>query len=142
VIWIAAGGGLMPMALAIAALAPHPFMGAAAAIAAAFLWQCSPIKQRCLNRCHAQPELAAFGRAADVDALRFGARHGLWCVGSCWALMLVPVLLPRGHLVAMAAVTVLVAAERLERPRLPSWRPRGLGKAARIVAWRARAMAA
>jgi predicted metal-binding membrane protein len=141
-IWVAAGAGLMLMALVIAALAPQPLVAALAAIGGALLWQCSPIKQRCLNRCHAQPELAAFGRAADVDALRFGARHGLWCVGSCWALMLVPVLLPRGHLVAMAAVTVLVCAERLERPRLPSWRLRGLGKATRIVAWRARALAA
>ena len=52
----------------------------------------SPIKQRCLNRCHADPEISAFGVAADIDALRFGTMHGIWCAGSCWALMLCPML--------------------------------------------------
>ena len=37
--------------------------GLAAVIA--LVWQFSPLKQRCLNRGHAHPQLAAFGRAAD-----------------------------------------------------------------------------
>ena len=98
-----------------------------------FLYEVSPFKQRCLNRGHAHPELAAFGRAADVDALRFGWSHGAWCVGSCWALMLLPLLFARGHLPAMAMVTLWIVAERLERPQPPRWRLRGPSKAIRII---------
>jgi predicted metal-binding membrane protein len=104
----------------------------------AFAWQCSPVKQRCLNRCHAHGELAAFGAAADVGVLRFGVTHGIWCVGACWALMLVPLLLPRGHVVAMVAATVLIVSERLEQPRPLRWQIRGAGKALRIAIAQAR----
>jgi predicted metal-binding membrane protein len=106
------------------------------AATAALVWQFSPAKQRCLNRCHAHGELAAFGAAADLDALRFGATHGLWCAGSCWALMLLPLLISRGHIIAMAAVALWLCAERLETPMPPRWRWRIPGTAARIaVAW-------
>jgi hypothetical protein len=47
--------------------------------------------------------------------------------------MLSPMLLPQGHVAAMAVVTVLTVSERLEYPRPPSWRWRGFGKARRIV---------
>jgi hypothetical protein len=47
--------------------------------------------------------------------------------------MLIPLLLSRGHIAAMAAVTLWLLAERLDRPRVPGWRWRGPGKAARIV---------
>ena len=107
----------------------------------AFIWQCSPFKQRCLNRGHAHIELAAFGMAAELDAMRFGVNHGLWCVGSCWALMLVPYMFPNGHVAAMAVVTLWVLAERLERPMLPRWRFRRPWKAGRIVVVRARMLA-
>jgi predicted metal-binding membrane protein len=137
-IWIALGSGLVALTLAVAWLVPYSYLPAATGLLIAFVWQCSPIKQRCLNRCHAHPALAAFGVSADLDALRFGATHGTWCAGSCWAWMLLPMLLPRGHLVAMAAVTVLTFSERLEQPRRPGWRVRGLGKAIRIVVAQAR----
>ena len=60
------------------------------------------------------------------------------CAGSCWALMLAPLLLPRGHVAAMALAAVLIVGERLEPPRPPRWRWRGLGKMSRIVAAQAR----
>lgn len=101
-------------------------------------WQCSPAKQRCLNRCHAHPPLAAFGAAADLDALGFGVKHGLWCLGSCFALMLLPMLLTRGHLAAMAIVTLWIAGERVDRPGRPQWALRGPAKTARIIAGQAR----
>lgn len=137
-IWMAAGGVLLAGALAAGSLAPDSYLPAAGVILLAIVWQASPVKQRCLNRCHAHTGLAAFGVAADLGALRFGASHGIWCVGSCWALMLAPMLLPRGHVAAMAAVAVLMLCERLENPGPPRWRWRGLGKASRIVAAQAR----
>jgi predicted metal-binding membrane protein len=132
-IWLAAGGGLLAAGLAVTSFAPAAHLPAVLGVLIALVWQCSPAKQRCLNRCHAHPELAAFGTPADVDSLRFGATHGIWCAGSCWALMLLPMLLPDEHLLTMVAVTLLITSERLERPRPPRWALRGFGKATRIV---------
>jgi predicted metal-binding membrane protein len=137
-IWIVLGGALVAVALAATLFAPQSYLPAAGAALIALVWQSSPAKQRCLNRCHAHPELAAFGVAADIDALRFGTAHGISCAGSCWALMLCPMLVPSGQHVAMVAAAVVVFSERLEGPRPPSWRLRGLGKALRIVAAQAR----
>ena len=136
-IWMALGGVLLSIDLA-AKLLPQSYLVAGGMVLIASVWQFSPIKQRCLNRCHAHAELAAFGIAADFDALRFGMTHGIWCAGSCWALMLFPMVLPRGHVLAMAAVAVLIFSERLEQPTPPCWRWRGLGRAIRIVVVQAR----
>src|ERR1700693_86133 len=136
-IWIVLGGMLQVMVLAVKLL-QQSYLATAGVVLVASVWQCSPIKQRCLNRCHAHTELAAFGAAADFAALRFGMTHGVWCTGTCWALMLFPMLTPGGHVVAMVIMAVLIFSERLEQPGRPSWRWRGLGKAARIVVAQAR----
>ena len=132
-IWMTAGSVLLATKLALSLLAPQSYLPAAVVGLIAFVWQCSPMKQRCLNRGHNHRELAAFGIAADRDALRFGMTHGLWCVGSCWALMLFPMLLAQGHLAAMAAVTFLMISERLEQPQPLSWTLRLRGKLMRIL---------
>jgi len=74
----------------------------------ALVWQASPFKQRCLNRCHSHKALTAFGIRADCDVTRMGFEHGFWCVGSCWVAMLFPILLAQGHFLAMALVSVLM----------------------------------
>ena len=132
-IWMTAGIAILAVQLALSLLAPQSYLPAAAVGLIAFVWQCSPIKQRCLNRGHNHRELAAFGMAADRDAFRFGITHGLWCAGSCWALMLFPMLLAQGHLAAMAAVTFLMISERLEQPQPLGWRLRLRGKLMRIA---------
>lgn len=132
-IWMAAGGVLLAAMLMLSLLMPQSYLPAIGMAIIAFVWQCSPIKQRCLNRGHNHSELAAFGIAADLDALRFGITHGVWCVGSCWALMLFPMLLSQGHFAAMAAVTFVMTSDRLEQPRPLSWRLRVPGKLTRIV---------
>jgi predicted metal-binding membrane protein len=132
-IWMTAGSVLLAAKLVLSLLAPQSYLPAAVVGLIAFVWQCSPIKQRCLNRGHNHSELAAFGIAADRDTLRFGITHGAWCVGSCWALMLFPMLLSVGHFAAMAAVTFLMISERLEQPRPLSWRLRVRGKLMRIA---------
>jgi hypothetical protein len=53
--------------------------------------------------------------------------------------MMFSMLLPHGHLPAMAAVALLIFGERLERPSQPSWRLRGLGRTGRIIVAQARA---
>ncbi len=97
------------------------------------IWQCSPIKQQCLNRNHNHRELRAFGVRADMDVLQFGTKHGFWCVGSCWALMTFPLLLNHAHFPAMGLAMFLMVSESLDRPSPPRWRLRGLGKLYSII---------
>jgi predicted metal-binding membrane protein len=137
-IWMATGALLLALALGVRRAAPGSFVPVVLATAIAMVWQFSPAKQRCLNRCHAHPELAAFGRAADIGALRFGLTHGVWCAGSCWPLMFLPLLISRGHIAAMAAVSLWLFAEQLDRPMPPRWGLRGPGKATRLVIAQAR----
>jgi predicted metal-binding membrane protein len=137
-IWMVAGFLLMALAMAVRMYAPESFAPLGLAAVVALVWQFSPLKQRCLNRGHAHPQLAAFGGAADIGALRFGLTHGVWCAGSCWALMLLPLLVTRGHLAAMGAVTLWLSSERLEPPAPAHWGLRVPVRAARIAVAQAR----
>jgi predicted metal-binding membrane protein len=135
-VWMTCGALLTGIKFAALALAPQSYIPAAAAAVVALAWQASPFKQRCLNGCHDNRPLAAFGLEADLDALRFGLTHGLWCVAACGALMLFAILLPQGHLAAMAAVAILMFCERLEDPEPPRWKMRGLRRASlTLAAW-------
>lgn len=131
--WMFAGSIIMGLTLMAKALAPQSWLPAMGVVFIALVWQASPYKQRCLNRCHYHRALAAFGSAADRDAFRMGWEHGRWCIGSCWALMLLPMLLTMGHQVAMVAVTILMVCERLDPPRTPAWRWRGFWTAFLVI---------
>jgi predicted metal-binding membrane protein len=133
-VWMAVGGGLAAGAVAARWATPAPSAGLLLVAAVALAWQVSPAKQWCLNRCHRAPALAAFGAAADLDALRFGLAHGAACVGSCWALMLLPLAAAEWHVATMAAVAVVLFAERLDGPAPLGWGWHAPGKAVRIVA--------
>jgi hypothetical protein len=138
IFWMGAALALEAVALAARWAAPTSLVCFVAVLAAAVLWQASPCKQWCLNRCHRRSHLAAFGVAADRDALIFGLTHGAACIGACWALMLLPLCVANFHMPLMAAVALFVAAERVERPAPPAWRWRWPGKALRIIAVRLR----
>ena len=113
-VWTLAGCVLLPAA---------SIMPATVAGGLAMLWQCSPLKQRCLNRGHYHPAVPAFGVAADLAMLRFGVTHAIWCVGSCWALMLLALAIPAIRLELMAGAALWMFMERVEPRRTPSWRP-------------------
>jgi predicted metal-binding membrane protein len=131
-VWLPAGALLTAIALA-GTLCMGPLALTTTAVAAAAIWQCSPAKQSCLNRGHAHMALAAFGAAADRDAFRFGVTHAWWCVGSCWALMLVPMLLPFAQAAAMAAAAFLIVSEHLDHAVAPQWTCRLSGKLLRLL---------
>jgi predicted metal-binding membrane protein len=132
--WMVAGMALQSMALIARVAAQKSPLLPGIAVIVALVWQVSPAKQRCLNACHRRPSLTAFGIAADLDAFAFGLTQGVWCVGACWALMLLPLLVGRGHLPTMTIVALFLFAERFERPAPYAWRLRGPCKALRIVA--------
>lgn len=122
-IWWTAGAALLGVAaISSDLLGSGPAL--VATVVAVVAWQASPAKQRCLNRHDGSPPIAAFGRRADLDVLRFGVRHALWCVGSCWALMLLPLAVGSHHLVVMVLVCLWMWTEMLDRPSAPAWRAR------------------
>jgi predicted metal-binding membrane protein len=71
-----------------------PFNGwaiGAAVLAVAGAFQFSSLKHHCLTRCRTPFSFVAsrwHGRAPRWEALRLGLAHGVFCVGCCWALML------------------------------------------------------
>ena len=91
-VWIIAGALMLTLAAALRASTLPPYVQVVALLVIALVWQCSPAKQAALNRCHARPALAAFGRAADTDVLVFGVTQGVMCAASCWAWMVLPLL--------------------------------------------------
>jgi predicted metal-binding membrane protein len=137
-VWICVGAVMLLLVAALGSSGAPPYIPLATVFIMALAWQCTPAKQACLNRCHALSAPAAFGWAADTDALVFGVTLGVWCAGSCWLWMLLPLLLPSGHLAAMAAAAVLIFCERLDDPAPLSWRWHGLGRVSRIAAGRVR----
>ena len=72
-VWMIAGMGLQVMALAAQTTVSDVRMCLVLSAAAATLWQVSPAKQWCLNRCHRRPQLAASGAPADRAAFDFGS---------------------------------------------------------------------
>jgi predicted metal-binding membrane protein len=57
-------------------------------LAAAGLWQLSPMKQACLTQCRSPMQfLTRRRRAGAWGALAMGSEHGAYCVGCCWLLM-------------------------------------------------------
>lgn len=78
------------------------------------LYQFSPLKKVCLSRCRT-PLVFLLGewRAGTEGALVMGLRHGLLCVGCCWALM--ALLFAGGvmNLAWVAALSLAVAVEKI-----------------------------
>jgi len=60
----------------------------AAILSVAGLYQLSPLKRACLQRCrHPADFIARHWKPGAAGALRMGLEHGLFCVGCCWLLM-------------------------------------------------------
>lgn len=113
-------------------------VGAAALLVAAGLYQLSPLKDACLKRCRSPAEfITRHYRPGSLGAARLGLLHGAYCVGCCWLLMALLFVGGVMNLVWVAALTLLVAAEKL----LPggAWIARIAGIA--FIGWGAALMA-
>ena len=88
---------------------------AAAILAGAGAFQFSALKYRCLEQCHAPFGFISsrwHGVAPAREALRIGIDHGVFCVGCCWALMLVMFVVGVGSVAWMLALAAVMAAEK------------------------------
>lgn len=99
---------------------------AAGLLAAAGVYELTAAKRLCLDKCQS-PLLFMMRhfRPGAAGAVRLGIVHGLYCLGCCWALML---LLFVGGVMNLAWVAVLGVVVLGEKFAPPSWR------AERIVA--------
>lgn len=81
------------------------------------VWQLTPLKQRCLRHCRSPlAQLLRYGSfAGPLRDVRVAVHHGLYCLGCCWALMTVLVVTGAMNLLAMVALSGVVAAEKLWR---------------------------
>jgi predicted metal-binding membrane protein len=106
----------------------------AAILIGAGAFQFSALKYRCLERCRTPFAFVNerwHGRHPAREAFRIGLDHGVFCVGCCWALMLVMFVVGMGNLGWMLLLAAAMAAEK----NLPWGRrlrtPIGLG----LIAW-------
>ena len=93
---------------------PRSSPGSVLVLAGAF--QFSSLKERCLReRRHPGPFLLQhYGRGVEA-AFRLGKAHGLFCLGCCWALMLVGFAAGVANLWWMATLTALMVFEKTGR---------------------------
>jgi predicted metal-binding membrane protein len=87
---------------------------AGGAVAAAGLYELTPLKDLCLRHCRGPMHFILHGwREGRIGALRMGAEHGLYCVGCCWGLMVILFALGVMSLFWMAAVAGIIFAEKV-----------------------------
>jgi predicted metal-binding membrane protein len=109
-VWAAIGLPVYALASAVD-LMDVPAAAVAAVLAAAGVYQLTPLKDVCLRACRSPLDFVAlrWGRGA----LRLGAEHGAYCVGCCWALMAVLVVAAAMSVTAAAVIAAVVFAEKV-----------------------------
>lgn len=87
---------------------------AAATFIAAGLYQWTPLKRACLDHCQAPLAFVMTNwRDGPRGALWMGWRHGGYCLGCCWVLMLLLFVGGLMNLLWIAALALYVLAEKL-----------------------------
>ena len=100
--------------------ATNPTMAQVVAVATFALvgvYQLSPLKYRCLSHCrsplgHLVHYLGFRGPFRD---LRAGISHGWFCLGCCWALMVLMIAFGVMNITAMIVLAVIIAVEKVWR---------------------------
>ena len=87
---------------------------AAALLIAAGVYQWTRLKQACLTRCRSPLEFVLTQwREGSRGAFTMGLRHGGYCVGCCWVLMLLLFVGGVMNLVWIAGLAAYVLVEKL-----------------------------
>jgi len=94
----------------------RPELLAGGVLILAGVFQFSSLKERCLDACRNPMHFMwrFYGRGVS-KAWSFGIHHGLFCLGCCWALMLIMFAVGVGQLVVMAILTGLMTIEKTAR---------------------------
>jgi len=78
------------------------------------LYQVSPLKDRCLRHCRSPLGLLIHyaNYHGPLRDLRAGTHHAMYCLGCCWALMLVLVVAGIMNLLVMVALAAVILIEK------------------------------
>ena len=105
---------------------------AGAIFVVAGLYQWTPFKNACLSHCRSPLGfLAAEWREGTAGAFRMGLRHGLFCLGCCWALMTLLFAAGVMNVLWVAAIAAFVFIEKL----LPYGTRLARASGALLLAW-------
>jgi predicted metal-binding membrane protein len=125
--WLLHQAALLSPAMA----STSPILGGLLLITAG-LYQWLPLKSACLSHCRSPIGfLGSEWREGSAGALVMGARHGLFCLGCCWALMTLLFVGGVMHLPWVAAIAGLVLVEKVVRGGPWIGRLAGLG----LIGW-------
>lgn len=106
--------GLSALLVLTPMMEPATPWAAAALLAIAGVYQLTPLKRACLRVCRSPLAFLLQHWPADTfAAFGLGARHGAYCLGCCWALMLLLFAGGVMNLVVIAVLTLWVLAEKL-----------------------------
>jgi predicted metal-binding membrane protein len=128
-VWAVSGAPVYLAHTLFMALSPPAFAyGVALILLAAGGFQFSPLKRACLQACRSPLGfLLSHWRAGLRGSLALGWSHAVYCLGCCWALMVVLVAAGAMGLAWVLLITAVVSAEKL----LPAgeWIARATGAA-------------
>ncbi|WP_421913011.1 DUF2182 domain-containing protein [Mesorhizobium sp.] len=127
-VWLVASVAFAVLTLMVHAFASpgqilDPVVGIAGALALLFagLYQFSGFKEVCLTKCK-NPFSILFANwsARPLGIFRLGIRQGIWCLGCCWALMLVMFAVGVMNIFWMAVIGLFTLIEKQTASRLPT----------------------
>ena len=91
----------------------HEWLLGGSVLALAGAFQFTALKNACLDKCrHPGAFIVRFYERGVRGGFRLGARHGVFCVGCCWALMLVMFAAGVANLLWMALLTAVMVHEK------------------------------
>ena len=107
-VWI---GNLAAQSPTLAAAVPYAIAGT---LFAAGIYQFSPAKHACLRQCESPIDfLMRRWRGGYAATLRLAALHAAYCIGCCWALMVILVVAGAMSLPWVLAIAAVVFAEKV-----------------------------
>ena len=93
---------------------PATPLGGGTVLAIAAVYQLTPLKRACLRTCRSPLAfILQRWRAGTAGAFRLGVHHGAYCLGCCWALMLILFVGGVMNLVVIIALTAWVMVEKI-----------------------------
>jgi predicted metal-binding membrane protein len=119
----------------------HGWVLGSGVLAAAGAFQFTRLKYRCLDRCRTPLGFIIqhwHGLAPRREAFRLGLHHGIFCVGCCWALMLLMFVVGTGNVGWMLVLGAIMAIEKNAAWGRRLGRPLGMV----LVGWAALILAA
>jgi predicted metal-binding membrane protein len=96
-------------------LGAHAGLISAGTVLVAGVYQFTPLKYQCLDECRSPLGFVMNhwrGRSERREAFLLGVRHGIFCVGCCWSLMLLMFAVGMGSLTWMFALGTVMAIEK------------------------------